>query len=605
MHALHAEQAGQVNDGAGGVSGLLAAERKSPPRFSTSHVQRLFEPEAISLEELLEGNANHEVIQAMWENALDGVVVSNAQGAIMHFNAVAERAFGYKAADVLGLTLPKLIPKPILDEFLECSASYMDVDKVQGIRRNGSALPMKVKMTRVTLGDRLLWVIYIRDISEIQQQRLEIERLAHVDSLTGLPNRNLLHDRMTQTLATSRRYHRNFAFLYIDLDKFKQVNDSHGHPVGDRVLREMAKRLKSCVRETDTMARIGGDEFAALLTDLKHEDDVRIVAERFLNMCRQPVVVGNASLQLGASVGIAVYPSDGDDLEKLQHHADAAMYHAKHNGRNQYAFYTSELNSAAERKTMIERGLHRALNSEGLVLHYQPQLDLHTGALIGAEALMRWNDRGTMMQPGEFIPVAEESGLIVPMGEWALREACKMAVQWRQMGLGAGMGVRIGVNLSVRQFNDALPDLVFSILQDTGLPAALLDLEITESFLAVDHKATSILRRLQDGGVHLSVDDFGTGYSCLSYLKDLPLDTIKIDRSFVKDLGDHGATNNRAVVETIITLANKLGRETLAEGVETEEQAQALRDLGCTQCQGFLYSRPLPTDEFCRFAQAK
>lgn len=574
-----------------------------PPAFSTTHVMRLIEPDLISLQDVLGESDGHGFIHSVLEHSMEAVVCANDSGAIVHFNVVAERVFGYKAGDVLGLTLPKLIPSPVLDEVLASGLHTLDFEKVDGVRRNGAPLPMRVKVTRVALSSRQLWVIYIRDMHEIHLKQLEIERLAHVDSLTGLPNRNLLQDRMSLTLATARRYHRNFALLYIDLDKFKAVNDTHGHAIGDGVLREIGKRLKACVRDTDTVARIGGDEFVALLTDLKHENDVRIVAERILKVCRQPVALGNHSFQVGASVGIAVYPSDGDSLEVIQRHADAAMYHAKNNGRDQFAFYTQELNSVAESKTIIERGLHRALNSNSLLLHYQPQIDLNTGALIGAEALMRWNDSGTMMQPGEFIPVAEESGLIVPMGEWALREACKKAEQWRRMGLGAGLGIRVGVNLSVRQFTDSLPEFVFSVLRDTGLPPELLDLEITESFLANDRKAFDILQRLREGGVHLSVDDFGTGYSCLAYLKDLPLDTIKIDRSFVKGIDGVQDASNRTIVNAIVTMGQALGHSILAEGVETESQAQALRDMGVTMCQGFHYSRPLPGDQFEQFAR--
>lgn len=571
--------------------------------FSTSHVQRLYEADAISLADFFGDDGNHELVHAIWEHAMEGVVVAAEDGAIVHFNAAAERAFGYRASDVLGLTLPKLFPKPMLDELSNFTGAALDIEKTEGVRRNGTTLPMRVRTTRIAVGNRMLWVIYMRDMTDVDRQRQEIERLAHIDSLTGLPNRNLLADRLRVTLAQARRYRRHFAFMFIDLDHFKSVNDKHGHDLGDRVLREVGKRLRACVRETDTVARIGGDEFAALLTDLKHGDDVRIVAERFLSMAQVPIEVGNLSFNLGASVGISVYPADGDDIETLQRHADAAMYHAKNNGRNQYSFYTSELNSAAERKAMIERGLHRALHAGGLMLHYQPQVDLVTGKLLGAEALMRWNDNGTMMQPFEFIPVAEESGLIVQMGEWALREACRTGQIWRQMGLGEGLGIRIGVNLSVRQFTETLPELVFSILRETGLPPELLDLEITESFLASDHHALDILRRLREGGVHLSVDDFGTGYSCLAYLKGLPLDTIKIDRSFVRDLGPSGSTENLAVVETIVTLANKLNMTTLAEGVECEEQAEALRALGCSVCQGYLYAKPLPEEEFMRYAR--
>lgn len=576
-------------------------ELSLPTMFASGQVLKLEAAESIP--DVLDGMEAHEIAVSMWEHSMDGVVVANDQGIVLHFNSVAERTFGYRAEEVIGYTLPKLLPKKALDEFYKSGATSLEFAKEQGIRRNGAPLHMHLKFTRLALRRQELWCILVRDMSEIHQQRQDIERLAHVDPLTLLPNRNLLRDRLNLALASARRYKRLFAFLYIDLDKFKNINDTYGHGVGDGVLREISKRFKACIRDTDTVARIGGDEFAALLTDLRSEEDVRIVAKRFLDMSRKPVVIGNGTFELGASIGIALYPTDGDDMESIMKHADAAMYHAKKNGGDKFAFYTQELNAAVERKTSMERGLQMAINEGGLLLHYQPQIDLNTGKLVGAEALLRWEHEGRLVPPLDFIPVAEESGLIGPIGEWVLREACREAQRWNQMGLGGGMGIRIGVNLSVRQFNDALPALVFSILKETGLPASLLDLEITESFLVSDQKARAILKQLEDGGIHLSVDDFGTGYSCLAYLKDLPLHTIKIDRTFVRDLGDDKAVNNQAIVETIITLAGKLGRTTLAEGVENEAQAEALRKLGCETCQGYMYSKPVPAAEFVQFAE--
>lgn len=571
------------------------------PAFSISQVIRVHEPHAISLCELLTGN--HEFVQQVFERNQDGVICATLDGAIVHFNLAAERMFGYKAVDVLGVTLPKLIPAPVLEQFLSNGGEATAIDSVQGLRANGGKLPMRLNMSLMPTGLQTLIVTFVRDLHEIDLKQREIERLAHIDALTGLPNRNLFQDRLRQVLASSKRFRQLFALMYIDLDHFKEVNDTYGHAVGDAVLKEIGSRLRSAVRDTDTMARVGGDEFVAVLANLRLRDDVNIVADRVLNMCKQPIhVVGvQAPITLGASIGIAVYPSDATELEPLQLHADSAMYHAKRAGRGRYSFYTRELNEAAERRVVIERGLHRALSNQGLILHYQPQIDLKTGKLLGAEALMRWMQDGTMMQPAEFIPVAEESGLIVPMGEWALREACARAEGWRREGLGHGMGIRIGVNLSMRQFSDGLPDLIFQILEETGLPPQLLDLEITESFLADAPRAQAILKRLQDADVHLSVDDFGTGYSCLAYLRHLPLDTIKIDRSFIT--GIESDSTSRAIVSSLVRLAQDLGHATLAEGVETEQQADMLRDLGVDACQGYFFSRPLPQSGFELFAR--
>jgi diguanylate cyclase (GGDEF)-like protein len=464
--------------------------------------------------------------------------------------------------------------------------------------KHDKLLVMEVRLGTIEQPTRILFTASMRDVSEQERQSEEISRMAHYDPLTGLPNRNLFQDRLQQLISISNRYSKLCGLAFIDLDGFKQINDTHGHDIGNRLLVEIANRLKGSIRESDIVARLIGDEFAVLLYDLRCSDDARIVADRLLSACRSSVQIGGRSHEVSASIGIAIFPDSARDGEVLVRQADEAMYHAKRAGKNQYAFYSAEINRVAQQKQAIERGLERALKTSQLVLHYQPQLDLRTQEIVGAEALVRWMCDGKLVPPNVFIPVAEESGLISAISEFVLRSACCEAKHWLDLGLGPrGKGVCVGVNISVKQFNLTLPSMVFKVLQETGLPARLLNLEITESFLVQDiDQAVSILTQLTSNGIQVSVDDFGTGYSCLAYLKRLPVSTIKVDRSFVTDIVEH--PNNRAIVSSIVSLAKNLGLQTLAEGVEERTQVDALIEIGCDSCQGFYFSRPIDSESF-------
>lgn len=423
-----------------------------------------------------------------------------------------------------------------------------------------------------------------------------LEHQASIDALTGLANRNLLTDRLNHALIYARRAHRVAAVLMLDLDRFKTVNDSLGHSQGDLLLQTVANRLLSCVREGDTVARLGGDEFVIVLTDMADASDVVPVAQKILSALAQPVELGRQVLSVTTSLGIAVYPRDGTSADTLLQHADTAMYRAKDQGGHAMAFFTADMMQATIDRLRVEAGLRRALAEGELRLHFQPIVDAATGRIHAAEALVRWMDpeRGLVM-PGQFIAIAEETGLIGPMGEWVLREACAQALSWQAQGLGA---IPVAVNLSPRQFSDpALAHVVTQALQHTHCPPDLLQLEITESMIMErPDDALRTMHQLQALGIVLSVDDFGTGYSSLSHLKRFPVSKLKIDRAFVRDLCTD--PHDAVIVDAVVTLARKLGLSTVAEGVETIEQQSMLKQLGCDQYQGYLFAKPCTAAEF-------
>lgn len=435
-----------------------------------------------------------------------------------------------------------------------------------------------------------------RDITEIDQYRRSIHRLAFYDALTNLPNRALLAERMRQTITDASQNGDRFALMLLDLDRFKDVNDALGHSMGDLLLRDAAERLQQCIRTDDMVARLGGDEFAILLPQVGEGDDVAAMADKIVKVFEQPFQVSGRELFISASIGIALYPDDSADIDALFMYADSTMYHAKKQGRNNFQFYARELTARSSERMALEAALRHARNNDELELYYQPQVELSTGRITGAEALVRWNRReGGMVTPDKFIPVAEDSGLIVGIGEWVLMTACKAAVQWN---IGRSIPFKIAVNLSTRQFlqNDLLAS-VQSILQETQCKPEWLKLEITESLLLDDsNEILEVLNAFDAMGLMLSIDDFGTGYSALSYLNRFPVSQIKIDQSFVRDIP---ADQDKAeLVKAMIFIAQALHLELIAEGVETREQADYLNKHGCLAAQGYLFGKPMPHAEF-------
>lgn len=433
-----------------------------------------------------------------------------------------------------------------------------------------------------------------QEVSERIRAERNVWEIAHHDSLTGLPNRMLLHDRLEQVLASGQRNNHQAAVMFLDLDHFKKINDTLGHAIGDELLKQVAQRLTGVVRAVDTVSRIGGDEFVILLHEISSVGDALLVAEKILAVLEPAIMIEKHSLQVTPSIGISIYPDDASDALVLMKNADAAMYHAKDAGRNTFRLYSSKMDEQASRFFAIEQRLHQAIKTGQMVLHYQPLIDWGSRTVCGMEALVRWNDpmHGLVM-PTDFISIAEETGLIVPLGEWVLAEALRQNRLWQEAGR---RGVPISVNLSPRQFRQpGLADTVRRILLETGQPANFLELEITESSLMHDaNETTSILDELAALGVRIAIDDFGTGYSSLSYLKRFHVHKLKIDQSFVCDVTTDA--DDVAIVTAVVGLAESMGLETIAEGVERLDQLNALIRLGCHKFQGYLFSRPLPAE---------
>ncbi|MEW6324978.1 MAG: EAL domain-containing protein [Nitrospirota bacterium] len=433
----------------------------------------------------------------------------------------------------------------------------------------------------------------------IERKRLEqrLLFLANHDNLTNLPNRLLMADRLHQALSRAPWRKRTLAVLLLDLDHFKRINDTLGHTVGDHLLQAVAKRLGECLRDGDTVARLGGDEFAILLLDMASAQDVPVVVQKILEAFGKPFVVKEQEIFVTTSIGVSLYPNDGKDTETLLKHADIAMYRAKELGRNNYQLFSPEINVMALERLALETDLRRALERNELSLHYQPRVDLATRRINGMEALLRWHHptRGAI-PPGTFIPIAEQTGLILPIGQWVLRAACAQNKAWQEAGLPQ---IRVSVNVSTRQFHQQrLAQLVADALNQARLEPRFLELELTESLMEEAEETIKTLRVLKFMGIELSIDDFGTGYSSLSYLKRFPVDRLKIDQSFMRDLTTD--RDNVAIVTAVIALARTMNLTVLAEGVETDEQMELLRGLRCDEGQGYLFCRPLPPDEAAR-----
>jgi diguanylate cyclase (GGDEF)-like protein/PAS domain S-box-containing protein len=538
----------------------------------------------------------------------DAVISADIDGRVTYLNAVAETLTGWPRAEAIGRPLEEVfrivnsdtrvtLPNPMKQATHENQTIGLPPSCVL-IRRDGAEAAIEDSTAPIhdRTGDVTGAVMVFHDVSATREMTLKLAHLAQHDALTDLPNRILLNDRMNRAISLAQRHHTASAILYMDLDRFKHINDSLGHLIGDRLLQTVALRLTACVRASDTVCRLGGDEFVILLSEVAHASDAAVCADKLLQAVSAPYVIDENEFRVTASIGIAIFPGDGIEPEALLHNADSALYVAKERGRNNYQFYRLEFNSGATERQSIERGLRRAIGRNELELHFQPILDLATGAISGAEALIRWNHPTLgLVLPEQFIAIAEESGMIVPIGQWVLREACVQAKRWRDEGLPP---LRISVNVSAAELRskDFVRDFA-RILAETGFDARSLELELTETFLLEDSDSTAlVLKAIKEMGVRLALDDFGTGYSSLSYMRRFPIDTLKIDRSFVRDLTTDA--DDASVVSAVINMAKSLHMRVVAEGVETLNQQRFLEKEQCSEAQGFFFSHPMRSDEF-------
>lgn len=543
--------------------------------------------------------------EQVFEYSPEAILVTDGNGIILRVNPAFTLITGYLPEEAIGQN-PRLLRSNRHDddfyrELWRCLAEEGHWHgEIWDRRKSGEIYPkwLCINAVRLPHGETR-YVALFADISERKAHEERIDYLAGHDALTGLPNRRLLDDRMTKLLAAARRGDQGVAVLMIDLDRFKHINDSLGHQVGDQLLVEVARRLNACVRGSDTVARLGGDEFVVLLAGIVDHRDVAPVAEKIRESLARAVDAGPHLLHTSPSIGISLYPNDGSNLDDLLQAADIAMYQVKAAGRNAWMFFESRMNEEVRTRHRLETDLRLALEQEQFELYYQPQFDVDGGRVIAWEALLRWNHpQHGWIEPSEFIPVAEENGMILPLGEWVLESACREAVAWSRRRHGEE---RIAVNLSPRQFeHPTLIDVVVRILKDTGLPPHRLELEVTESALMVNTpKVQETLCALKALGIHLTLDDFGTGYSSLGYLSSFAVDRLKIDRSFLLDM--ESKPNNAAIIHAVVALAKALGLEVVAEGVETGDQLAFLIDSGCLKAQGFLYGRPMPAASVAGF----
>ena len=535
------------------------------------------------------------------QQTADSVMITNPEGVIEYVNAAFERTTGYSSDEALGRN-PSFVKSGMhdagfYDQLWRTVLSGETFSDVFVNRRKDGELyyeektisPLRDEHGRITH-----FISTGKDITERMQAQERLQHIAHHDALTGLPNRVLLLDRLDQALARAHWQHRVVGVMFLDLDRFKNVNDTLGHHVGDALLKAMAARLQGCVREGDSIARLGGDEFAVLLDDVAHAEDISIVAGKILGAFALPFSIQSHELFITASIGISMYPTDGTVSATLLKNADAAMYRAKDLGKNNYQFYSADMSTAAFERLTLESSLRRALERHEFVLHYQPQIDLASGQIVGVEALLRWQhpDFG-LVAPTQFISVAEETGAIVPIGEWVARSAMQQVMRWRKAGFPH---LRVAVNVSSRQFNEPkFLETVGYLLEETGLPPDALELEITESVIMKNADVTiERLQALHAMGVRFAIDDFGTGYSSLSYLRRFAIHTLKIDKSFTRDIV--AGSDDVEIVKTIIVMARGLRLAVVAEGVETRAQLTFLKSHGCHAVQGHLIARALPVD---------
>jgi diguanylate cyclase (GGDEF)-like protein/PAS domain S-box-containing protein len=544
-------------------------------------------------------------LQAILDHAVDAILTVDHQGKLVSANNAACAQFGFTAQQVPKMYLSQLLQsdKPIDMHQLQQRYEERNGEELvlTAINANGHPFPTGFAISQVILAAEVFFVCILCDLTEQKRSQEKIHHLAHHDPLTGLANRITLNLRLDQLLSISRRNKVGVAVMFIDIDHFKKINDSHGHQTGDLFLREIASRLQDLVRDADTIARFGGDEFIVVLAEQNTPEHVTAVANRIVNALAAPYLLADIVVHSGASVGIAMFPQDGENSKVLLRNADIAMYAAKSQGRGNFQFFSSEMNTATHERLLLENRLWLALEQHEFALYLQPQIDLQTGELIGAEALIRWlHPELGVVAPDRFIPVAEDTPLMQPLGDWVLRRGVEILQSWKGTELDQ---LRLAINLSARQcqVNTLLP-MIDNLLLESSIAASMLEMEITETAAMTDPEQTrELLRGLRQRGVQVAIDDFGTGYSSLSYLKLFAIDRIKIDRSFVKDIETD--PNDAVIVGATIALAHSLGLEVIAEGVETEAQCRYLLERQCDQVQGYFFSKPLPLADFVAYAQ--
>lgn len=608
--------------GAGGVFGALNIHAGKSTAFDAEEIKLLTELAndlsygIMSLRSNVERrHAENDLRQRQRaiESSSNGIMIADANAPeypITYVNPAFERITGYAGEDVLGRNGSFMLGNDReqlgLQEILAALREEREGNAVlRNYRKDGSLFwnELSISPVRDESGHVSHFVGIINDITERKLYEEQLEYQANHDGLTALPNRNLLADRIGQALTYAERYRKLVAVLFVDLDHFKFINDSLGHDMGDRLLQVVGRRLTECVRSIDTVARHGGDEFVLVLPDLTESEDAVKVAQKMQDAVGRPFKIGEHEFVVSCSTGISIYPKDGEDAQTLLKNADAAMYRAKENGRNNFQFFTSSLNDRIVARLAMEKHLRMALERDEFVLHYQPQVDLRTGRITGMESLIRWNSPELgFIPPDSFISLAEETGLIVPIGEWVIRTSCAQNKAWQDAGLAP---LVMAINLSPRQFREeGLAESIAAIVQDTGLEPRYLELEIIESLVMHDvDSALAILRKLKELGAQLTMDDFGTGYSSLSYLKRFPFDKMKIDKSFVRDITSD--PDSAAITRAIITMAHSLNLRVIAEGIETEGQLAYLTSQNCDEMQGFYFSRPVPAPEFEKLMRAK
>jgi len=543
----------------------------------------------------------------------DAVACTDILGNITFLNLVAEKMTGWSVQKAAGLPMAEVLrildatsgettPNPMEMALGRNRTVHLPSNCIL-IRRDGFETPIEdcVSPIHDRDGQATGAVIVFRDVSAARAMALQMAHSAQHDFLTGLPNRMLFTDRVTQAIALAERHVKKVGVLFLDLDGFKHINDSLGHPFGDKLLQSIVKRLLDCVRGSDTVSRQGGDEFVVLLSEMEQSEDAALTAGRMLKAVAEAHPIDQHDLHVTTSIGVSVYPDDGLDAETLIKNADTAMYQAKENGRQSYQFFKPAMNVRAVERQSIEESLRRALERNEFALHYQPKINLRTGEITGAEALIRWTHphRGPV-PPGQFIPVAEDCGLILPIGQWVLREACKQARAWLDAGLPLGT---MAVNISAMEFrDDNFLENVFATLKDTQLEPRALELELTESVLMKRAESTaSVLKTLRASGVQVAVDDFGTGYSSLSYLRKFPIDALKIDQSFVRQITT--APDETTIVTAVISMGRSLKLRVVAEGVETRQELEFLQAQQCDEAQGYYFSRPVVAQQFAQLLQ--